>query len=269
MKLLFKFLPILGLLLCASPAWSACTNTALGTWGTCVQLNATNCDGALTCNVLMTATASGHVLVAYIQYVTSGNSFACSSGMTTTGGTATWATAATNVGAGFAVTNVICYTVNPSSGITSALMTVTGSASSVTNAYIVELAGISTTSTVDIARGNYSPATSTANYSFGPSATTAFANEYVVCGLAHNSTTAGSATGGFTIQASDANLHSNYLDQPLSSTGTITCSGTLGGSVAEIDGVVVSFKATTQPATMPLGSKIAGPSKVAGPTVTD
>ena len=254
-----KLLPLIGLLLfCAIP--SHATISVIDYSNTTAE-----CVGAGTCAKTITSTTAGNELVVYAYFLTGASiTFACNTGVTNNGTGATWQEADHKLGTAFSI--YICYAENIASGITVVTVTTSGGTPGATGNITAEISGLATSSTLDQHTNGASSSSST--WSVGPTGTTSTANEYWVSIIAKNN--AGdplvSVGNGFTNRVTSSAAHMNYLDQIVSSTGTITSSGTFTDTPTEGDIVIASFKSAPS---VPLGSKIAGPAKMAGPSKTD
>lgn len=190
----------------------------------------------------ISATTTGNLLIAQMEFTTTGGvTFACSSGMSNTGGTVTWAEASHKLGTTFSI--YTCYGASITGGTTKVTATVSGGTPSQIDIIPIEVSGIVSATPVDVTfTGTGGGSTA---FSFGPSATTAQANEYALCSAAMNGgvTTISAPGGGFVIEAQQGAAHMVWLDQGLSATQTLTCSFTMSASPAEWDGVIATFKA--------------------------
>jgi hypothetical protein len=241
---------LIALMLCADLSWGACSSTNLGNGITCVQTAAVAEGSSVTSQAsnTITATTTGNALIIMVGYTTTaGVTFACSSGLAATGGTVTFAEASHKLGTTWS--EYICIAANITGGTTKVTATVSGGTPSILDVIPIELSGIVSATPTDVTLTGTGGGT--ASFTYGPTGTTAQANEYGLCEMIMNGgiTTLSAPGGGFTIEAQQGSAHMPWLDKALSATGTMTCSATLSGSPAEWDGVMASFKASAAAAT--------------------
>jgi hypothetical protein len=160
--------------------------------------------------------------------------------MSNNGGAVTWAEADHKLGTVFSI--YLCYASNVPAGITTVTATLSGGTPVATGNITAEIWGLATSSALD--QHTNGTVSSASSWSVGPTSSTAVANEYESCIVAANGSgnPISGVGGGFTTEVSSSNAHMYYLDQVVSSTGAITCSGNFAGSVAEGDIVIGSFK---------------------------
>lgn len=242
-KLLLAAILFLG----AAPCWGQCLNTTFGNTITCVQkVSIAECGASASCatNVMLNTT-TGNAYIVYVEWITTGGvTFTCSTGLSVSSGSATWALAKANLGTVVSLT--ICYATNITGGTGPTITaTVAGGTPNAIDIASYELNGLAT-SPVDVTTPTGTGGGS-ASWSFGPTGATTQANEYLVCAITGNGSAfpISAPGGGFVIEANGSGFRTAILDQGFSSINTATCSGTLSGAPAEWDGIIASFKAAS------------------------
>lgn len=211
------------------------------------------CASGATCNVTITAPASGATLIAFgwtrTQHL-GGASNDCTTGISTTAGANSfinitnvqWDTVNHNY-------SFVCYAKNVTNGPTTVIGTPNATISDVFEIGVVEVTGLDTSAPLDQSSNNLGPGCAggcTGNTApVSASTTTTVANEYLFCNFNANSgsTTWSAPTNSFTIEQQPGGGgagHSMQADRIVSSTLTTTCGATQ--TSAGWDVAIATFK---------------------------
>lgn len=235
MKKLFWLIPIVFLF--ASPSKAAISVVQRVQGAAACQAN------VATCVISITATSAGDTIITSLFWNTNnlnGSSHDCSqtASITDSNGDTFTNVKVTQWNTASVLFNATCVLYNVPAGVTSITWTLNSNTNTVLEGVAVEVSGLANAAALDtnveaaVAGCPAGCGTSTAPSS-GSSGTLSQADEYAYCFVSHTnvSSTLSSPGGGFTQRINTTVGHAHFLDQTVSATTALTCSGTLSIAV--------------------------------------